>query len=376
MHGVGGQNSQVLRAPVHRRLVNFLCTRSAALTEFRLADALHRCVRKRITQSAVPGVQASFCVEDRPVRTMAWGVASRATNDPMREDTRFRMASMAKPVSSLVYLRLVANGVATLDESLCPLLRHSAPHLANEPLTARMLLSHRAGLSVVHPPHYAMEPVQTARATLLNAILGEEGTTPLTRSTPTETLYTGAGWMLLERWLQQRTGKSFDALARENLEEPFGLRTLSYSDASRTGRGVADYHTDDGTVQAPTTSPAVASTGLVADTRDIVHATRMLIDAARGDRPEFLPAPLAQEAITPQPTGAPTAGFTLTHFIYSHRPYTLTHGGVRPGFRATMTVFPKQRIIACLAMNADQGLEVVKPWLGLIGSIAQARGGV
>lgn len=321
----------------------------------------------------VPGVQVSVCVGDRPVRTLAWGVASRATGAAMREDTAFRMASMAKPVSSLVFLRLATVGVLRLDEPLNPWLHPFVPHLCEQPLTSRHLLSHRAGLSVVHPPHYPLKPVPGGpRPSLVEALRGENGAPAISRGTPTETCYTGAGWMLLEHVLGLRTGRSFHDLALEHLIRPLSLRSMSYEDADRARPGLADYTLSDGVVPAITTSPATASTGLVSDTRDIVVATRQLIDAARGLRPEFLPAAFAREAITPQPVDAAHADFTLTHFVFSRTPFTLTHGGVRPGFRSTMTVFPHQRIIACVATNSDQGFEAVKPWLGLLGTVAAA----
>jgi len=79
----------------------------------------------------------------------------------------------------------------------------------------------------------------------------------------------------------------------------------------------------------------------------------VLIDAARGARVDLLP-------------------HTLTHSVYTREPFTLTHGGVRPDFWATMTVFPEQRIVVCLAVNSDYGYEAVKPWLGLLGMMARA----
>lgn len=353
--------------PFYRSALNRVCGSTPLLTEARLINALHRCVKRRMAPSGVPGVQVSLCVGDRPARTLAWGHANLATRQPMTEATRFRMASLAKPFSSLVFLRLVARGTFTLDEPLNSLLEGVVPHVCRSPLTARMLLSHRARLPVMHPPHAPMDG--TRGATLTEALRGEQGTSAISRDEPDGTLYTGAGWMLLEHCVRSRTGTGFDDLAQELLARPLHLSSVSYADRARVGPLLADYHTPEGVPIPATTSPATASTGLVSDTRDYVDATRVLLDAAQGTRADFLPRTLAHDAITPQPA---SGGFTLTHFVYARDPFTLTHGGVRPGFRSTMTLFPVQRIITCVATNADNGFEAVKPWLGLQGAMARA----
>lgn len=354
-------------ARLHQTVLNHLCGSTPALTEARLINALHRCVRRRMAPAGVPGVQMSLCVGDRPTRTLAWGHANLVTRQPMTEATRFRMASLAKPLSSLVFLRLVARGTFTLDEPLNPFLEDVAPHLCRTPLTARMLLSHRAQLSVIHPPHVLL--ADTRGPTLTEALRGERGTPAISRDEPDDTLYTGAGWMLLEHCVHARTRTSFDDLAQELIARPLRLGSVSYADHARVGSNLADYHTPEGVPIPATTSPAAASTGLVSDTRDYVDVTRVLLDSTRGTRSDFLPRVLALDAITPQPADS---GFTLTHFVYARDPFTLTHGGVRPGFRATMTVFPKQQIVVCLAANSDNGFEAVKPWLGLLGTMARA----
>lgn len=354
-------------ARLHQTVLNRVCGCTPLLTEARLINALHRCVSRRMTSAGVPGVQMSMSVGSRPTQTLAWGHANLATRRRMTETTRFRMASLAKPLSSLVFLRLVARGTFTLDEPLNPQLEDVVPHVCRSPLTARMLLSHRAQLPVIHPPHVPMNG--TPGTTLTEALRGEHGTPAFSRDEPDGTLYTGAGWMLLEHCVRRRTGTSFDDLAQELIARPLHLNSVSYADDARMGPELAEYHTPAGVPIPPSTSPATASTGLVSDTRDYVHATRVLLDAARGARVDFLPTALARDAITPQPAGG---GFTLTHFVYARDPFTLTHGGVRPGFRATMTVFPTQRIVACLATNSDCGFDAVKPWLGLLGSMARA----
>ncbi len=274
----------------------------------------------------------------------------------------------------MVFLRLVAKGTFTLDEPLNPLLQDVAPQVCESPLTARALVSHTAGLEVLHPPHFEARTDAARNATIVKALLGECGPPRPVRSPGHHgTLYTGVGWMLLQHAMEQRTGEAFASLAEDCVIRPLGLQATSFAESARYDDALAAAHNENGQVLPVTVSPAHASTGLVSTMADCVTSMRALIDAASSRGLDFLPADLAKEALEPQPKDLPDAGFTLTHFLFSRDPYTLTHGGFRPGLRSTLTVFPQQRIIAAFAANSDLGFEVIKPWLGLLGSMASAR---
>ncbi|MFO0832719.1 MAG: serine hydrolase domain-containing protein [Phycisphaerales bacterium] len=365
--------AQGVPQPLRQRLVNALCASDPGLIEARLLGALRRCVASRAGMSGVPGVQVSLCVDDRPVRSFAWGFADAQRALPMRADTRWRLASLGKPLASMVFLRLVARGVFTLDEPLNPLLEGVAPQVCGTVLTARTLLSHAAGLGVMHPPHFEDGQDPSRRTTLAQALQGEGGHPRPCRDTGfAGTRYTGAGWMLLQHAIEQRTGRSFVTLAEELLIQPLGLTRTSFSPSARTGDDLASAHGPGAAVLPATTSPAHAATGMVSTMSDVVTAARAIVVAARGSSTAFLPAGLAHAALSPQP-GA-DADFTLTCLVFARDPCTLTHGGIRPGLRSTLTVFPAHGIIAACAANSDDGFEVIKPWLGLLGSMARARG--
>ena len=375
---VTSQNSSTgpvcLAPPPHRRAVNFLCAHSAQTLEWRLLNAAHRGMTRRMAAAGVPGVQLSIGVDDRPVRTLAWGLADAERREPMREDTRFRMASLAKPIAALVMLRLIARGTFDLDEPLTPLLADMVPTGLTGTVTARSLMSHSAGLGATNPPHLPVDSPMPSLAGVLRGGAGADYVPRCADKGAPASEYTGAGWMLLEHAITRRTGRGFADVADELLAHPLALRARSFHIGARTGPGIASEHDAQGRVLPITASPALAATGLVSNTRDMVAASTALIRAAQGLAPEFLPARLAREAVSPQPHGAPNTTFTLTHFLFARQPVTLTHGGVPAGVEVHGERVSGQGISAAFAANADEGLEPIKPWLGLLGAMALARG--
>ncbi len=326
--------------------------------------------------AGTPGVQISIAVDDRPVLTRCWGVADRERATRMDERTRFRVASLSKPVAALVMLRLIARGVFMLDESVTDLVRSGVAGVCPDAVTVRGLMSHSAGLALTQPPHMDIGVALPSVADMLSGRCGQEFVPWFDRHAPSpiRALYTGAGSMLLNHAIEQRTGRGFAEVSDELVFTPLGMRASTFDPAARRSAGISAEHGADGKVLAVTHSPGVASTGLVTTTRDIALAGQELMLAAKGLRPDFLPTGLARDGLTPQPGGHADAEFTLTHFVFRREPFTLTHGGARPGHWSTVSLFPRHGFTAAVATNSSHGVEAVKPWLGLLGAMATARG--
>jgi CubicO group peptidase (beta-lactamase class C family) len=80
----------------------------------------------------------------------AAGFSDREAKRPMREDTIFRLASLTKPVVTVVALALVEAGRLALDRPIADVLpefRPAMPDGSTPPLTIAHLLTHTAGLS-------------------------------------------------------------------------------------------------------------------------------------------------------------------------------------------------------------------------------------
>lgn len=129
---------------------------------------------------------------------------------PASKATLFNLASLTKPVTAEVILRLASSGALSLDE---PMARYwTDPDIANDPrrerLTARIALAHQTGF-----PNWR----------------GEGGRLAFRSDPGTAFGYSGEGYDYLGRYAEKRVGKSFEALAQEYVFGPIGMKNTSYS---------------------------------------------------------------------------------------------------------------------------------------------------
>ena len=77
----------------------------------------------------------------------AYGLASRAWNQPNRLDTKFNLGSMNKMFTSVAIAQLVELGKVSLDDTIGQHLRDYPNREAAEKVTVRHLLTHTSGLA-------------------------------------------------------------------------------------------------------------------------------------------------------------------------------------------------------------------------------------
>lgn len=156
---------------------------------------------QRVESASVAVIRAGQIVS-----TGAWGMAG--PNRPATASTPYNLASLTKPLTAEVILRLVSAGRLSLDE---PMDRYwSDPDLSRDPrrmkLTVRMALSHQTGL-----PNW-----RDAKGLAFDH---DPGTT---------IGYSGEGYQYAARYAEHRTGHLFEKLAARWLFAPAHLRASGY----------------------------------------------------------------------------------------------------------------------------------------------------
>jgi len=255
----------VLKRTAHTALVVLLaCAPMAeAKTDVPLPDMTATLREQRVESASVALIR-----NGRIVSTGAWGMAgpNRAAN----VTTPYNLASLTKPLTAEVILRLVSAGKLSLDE---PMDRYwSDPDLSRDPrrvkLTVRMALSHRTGL-----PNW-----RDAKGLAFDHDPG------------TATGYSGEGYQYAARFAERRTGQSFEALAGRWLFAPVHMRASGYVSAQGATLPIAVPHDDAG-------KPLPVERVTRFNAADLAHATardyaRFLIEV-RNDR--GMAAPVAAE---------------------------------------------------------------------------------
>jgi CubicO group peptidase (beta-lactamase class C family) len=128
---------------------------------------------------------------------------------PATDKTLYSVASLTKPITAEVILRLASDGKLSLDEPISAY--WTDPDVKDNPwsklLTARLCLSHQTGF----PNWRTKDGLQ---------FKFEPGT---------KTGYSGEGYEYLAHYAEKKTGVSFEDLAKQYVFEPIGMKDTSYT---------------------------------------------------------------------------------------------------------------------------------------------------
>lgn len=182
------------------------------------------------------------------IGTLAFGSAA-----PMQRDTIFRIASLTKPITAAAAMILVEECRLRLDDPVDPWLPELADRKvlrtlegsvddtvpANRPITARDLLTFRAGYGAVmvfpekHPIQKAMNEAGIAPSANLPSVGPDElmqryGSVPLVHQPGEQWLY-NSGSDILGVLISRVAGQSFETFLRQRLFEPLGMKDTAFS---------------------------------------------------------------------------------------------------------------------------------------------------
>lgn len=330
-----------------RAAVNSLCALHPALVERRVAEAVARSVPGEMKRLLVPGFQYALVVGERAVVGGAVGVAR--AGEAMTQRSRFRVASLSKPVSALVLLQAAASGEFDADAPVEPYVPEWDWGGAKRPVTVRRLLRHEAGLASLHAAHAAdgEEAVLAMRG--VPGVGGKSG-------------YSGLNYVAAQLAVERMTRGRFEEMAARHVFGPLGLSGAGFGAASRAG--TVGFHDEEGRELGRMWSPALASSGLVASAAEIATVVREALCALGGRRGVFSPE-VARDVLVPREGALFACGFSA-----DERAGVVTHGGQRPGYRGFLFVDLRVRALCVLLANGERGGDVNREVSGLAADLA------
>jgi CubicO group peptidase (beta-lactamase class C family) len=201
--------------------VSSSCSDADRSAEF---DALGSFVDSLAVEYGVPGVGFALFDASGLLYEHVGGVKSRSTLEPIDTNTAFEAASISKPVFAYVVFSLARDGVLELDaplETLVPEIPEVAYDSRSAALTPRILLTHLGGL-----PNWRSRINFAARSH--EELFAPDDTLRFVLDPETEYLYSGEGYVLLQRIVEEITGQSLVELARERVFEPLGMARSSF----------------------------------------------------------------------------------------------------------------------------------------------------
>jgi len=321
-----------------------------------IRSVFDREIPRLLASHSVASVSIAHIEAGEVVFTGAYGF--RAPGEVAATDTLYNIASLSKPISAEVILRLASAGKLTLDEPMY--LYWTDPDITNDErrklLTPRLALSHQTGF-----PNWRR---QTGRVLIF-------------KNTPGETYgYSGEGYEYAARFAQQKMAVDFERLAQDLVFDPLRMTHTAY-----TRRPWFDDH-----IALPTDPEGKFLEPVVSDkwvASDLVYTTagdyaKFALSVMRGD--DVTPA-IAHErsrvqvvkntplCSSPTPDGCPeSAGFGLgwAVFTVANEVY-LMHDGSDEGVTTFVYINLTRKTGTVIFTNSSNGAKVMLPVLQLLG---------
>lgn len=185
------------------------------------ASAIDNIVKQLMDAGEVTGLSIGIINNNKPVYIKSYGYKNKALNLLNDTATNFYAASLAKPLFAYLVMQLADSGLIDLDKPLYTYLPHPIPDyemytdLKNDErwklITARHCLDHTTGF----PNWRQFNPNDNNKLEIFF--------TPGSRYA-----YSGEGLFLLQMVIEIITGRNLEALAKEKIFAPFGMRRSSF----------------------------------------------------------------------------------------------------------------------------------------------------
>lgn len=223
-------------------------------------------IEGRMSHYRVPGVSVAVVKDGKIDWAKGYGYRSMATLEKVTSETLFQAGSISKPVAAIGLMRLAEEGKIDLYKDIDQQLqgwKAEGPKRGEQVITPRMILGHRAGLSMGGVPGWFFDErastlLQTLRAEAFDQSSqwrpdkwrGDYPPVTVTYDPSSEWHYSGGGYCALGLLVEQASGKSFNDSMQELVFNPMGLTRSSFETwtAEERPADVADGHMEYGEV--------------------------------------------------------------------------------------------------------------------------------
>ncbi len=282
-----------------------------------------------------------------------FGWEDREAKVPVGPETRFRWASISKPVTAVLALQLAREGKLDLDGDI----RRLVPEFPDKgyAITARQLLGHQGGIV-----HYGNGPVVRTHRSYPTAhpfedvvlALDRFKDSPLVAIPGTRFSYSTHGFILLSAVLQRAGGAPYWEQVRERIARPAGLTDFSpdYPWLDLPHRAVG-YRRFAGVVLRSSDTDVswkLAGGGYISTTGDLARFAAALL----GEK--LLTAEEKEPAWTAGRVGGKSSGYGLG-FSVSRRGGVriVEHSGAQEKTRTWMRLLPDRDLAFVLMTNSE-----------------------
>lgn len=334
-----------------------LFAEKAALTPEKLHQELDSKAPEWLIKHSVPSVGVAYIQAGKLHWSAAYGEQSQDV--PATEKTLYNIASMSKPISAEVILRLASLGQISLDESMAS--AWVDPDIKDNPwhklLTPRINLSHQTGFT--------------------NWRRQTDGRLTFQWKPGSQAGYSGEGYEYVAQFAQNKTGHDFTELAEQYIFAPLEMDSTSYIKRDWfTGR-IAEPKGPEGEFGEPHimdswaasdnvyTTPADYAKFMISVMRNeniSDHIATQRFDIKHNDTKVLCSPELLGQEHCPN-----RIGFALGWSVFSYPGETvIMHGGGDWGERTLGFFVPERQTGVIIFTNGANGMKVIRDVASLL----------
>jgi serine beta-lactamase-like protein LACTB, mitochondrial len=321
--------------------------RSAAL------DSVEAVIPARMRELGVPAASVTVIRNGRVVLSRGFGLADVELGVKADPTTRYRVGSIAKPMTAVALGILIDEGRLDLDAEV----QRYVPSFPRKPwpVTVRQLAGHQAGVR-----HYNAGEFENQRAypTVLDG-LGMFWADSLLFEPGTKFSYSSFGYNLLGAVIEGASGIPYLRFMRERVFVPLGMSATvaDFPDSIIPGR--ADFYDGPDSSGPLRNAPYVdnsykwPSGGFLSTTDDLARFGQAMLDGrllTPGTR-ELMWTPMHLRDGTATGYGL---GWTLGTDAAGRR--RIFHTGGSMGAVSILALYPDQHLVVAITVNSDNGL--------------------
>jgi CubicO group peptidase (beta-lactamase class C family) len=301
----GCQTSRALKQPIP-------VSRAIGIQDER-TERIGKVIQETMRKENIPGISVAIVDHGKIIWAQGFGWRDIHRKLPVDTDTQFQTGSISKPVTALGVLVLNADGKVDLDKDVNNYLRdwQLQNPFTNSPVTLRELLCHRAGI-VPHgfagynerkTPPSLMEILK--RDNFLTGWLTANyfGPIKVTKPPGSAYSYSGGGYCVAQKTVEDVTGESFEDAMNELVLQPLEMNRSNFQQPPQDTNDIAIGYGWMKTISGGgrwRVYPEKAMGGLWTTPQDLARLIIAVQDASAGKNSGTISPAIAQEYLKPQ----------------------------------------------------------------------------
>lgn len=304
-------------------------------------------VKQFMNENKVPGMSAAVSVDGKLIWSEGFGYADLENGIPATQHTRFRIASISKPITAAALALLYEQGLIDLDEPI-------ETYLPDFPkkrwdITLRFLASHQAGVRTYVDDEFLnnkhFDSVSDGVDIFKNdTLLFKPGT---------QYSYSSYGFNLISEIIEKVSGVKFLTYMRQNVFKPLGMNSIiaDHTDSLISHRTRFYSISEDSKILNSTfvdNSNKWAGGGFISNAEDLVKFGNAQLNGS------FLKEETVKLFTTPiKPANGEETNYGLGWFsgIDNFGHHWIGHAGGAMGGRSILIFYPEDKIVVSLLTN-------------------------